>query len=157
MGLREDFEMPPGHELFLDHKVELSHRGVEETVRVEQHDWFIVQAEFFVRDRLEKLIHGSSAARQDDNGVGNPDHHLLPLRHVIGMPHIRHPFMLPLDLDHEAGNDTRHLTSTIKDGVSDSPHQTGAATPIDKPPPLIDKTFAKPSGLINIILRDKLT
>ena len=44
MGLREDFEMPLGHELFLDHKVELSHRGVEETVRVEQHDWFIVQA-----------------------------------------------------------------------------------------------------------------
>jgi len=114
------------------HPVEELEEWVEESSDIQHSDRFVMQPQLLPGEDFKEFVHGSDAARQDEEGVGQIHHATLPLVHGLDTNQLGNSVMCQFPADEVLGDHSDDLTSRRKTGIGEGSHQTDVTAAVNQ-------------------------
>ncbi len=112
---------------------------------VDQDDRLVVHAELAPGDDLERLVQRAHAAGQNDEGLGQVEHHALAGVHAVDDLEFREAAVAELGLLQVFRDDADDLATRRQRGFRDRTHEADAAAAIDQAMPFCPR--ARPTSV----------
>lgn len=119
------------------------YQGIVVSIGVDQHDGSEIDAEPLQRKRLEQFLKGATTAWQGNHGVGIHEHAVLALAHILYELQMSKARMAPLEIRHEARQDSHHRAAGLQRAVRQLAHRAATASAIDDFQPGAGKLLAQ--------------
>src|SRR5512144_1475030 len=133
---------------FLDYRDQFGYIGVRETaadrrmheiderrpiaVHVENDDRRIVEPQLLPCNDLEGFVESSETARENHESIGHLEHSPLSVMHAFRHDEIGKAAVTHLVADQKVRYDADDLPTGFDDRISDNPHQSYRAAPLDQ-------------------------
>ena len=126
--------------------VEEAEELIVKTIDVDEHSWFLVQAEILPGENLKHLFKRAEAARQNEEGIRKLGHLRFARVHICGDVQLGDSAVSDLEIDEDLRDDAYDSPLAGETGLGDCFHEAHIGSAIDDTNVLLRKGSTERDG-----------